>query len=120
MISVCESCENCKRYINKTCNGHTHKCLHYSEEPRGKIITKPLKINCAEDSEMPIIKPKSKLELEGLDEVTVRRIESVDMPNRIVVIIADVYSELYYKAKEAQMFRNNFKILRGGKDEMER
>ena len=116
MISVCESCERCKKYISRACNGYTHECLHYSEEPRGKIITKPLKITCAEYPEMPIIKPKSKLELEGLGEVTVRRIESVDMPNCVVIVTADVYSELYYKAQESQMFRHNFRILRGGKE----
>lgn len=120
-MNTCESCERCKRYIKQggTCNGYRNKCLHYNEEPRGRIITKPIKIICAEDSEMPVIKPKSKLELDGLDEITVRRIESVDIINGIVVIIAEVYSELYDKAQEeqeARMFKREFRVLKGGKE----
>lgn len=114
MISVCEFCERCKRYIKQggTCNGYGYKCLHYDEEPRGKIITKSIKILCAGDYEMPIIKPRLKLDLEGLDEVVIREIKSVDTVKKIVEVTADVYSELY----KALTIKRNFKVLKGGKE----
>lgn len=61
---------------------------------------------------MPIIKPRLKLDLEGLDEVVIREIESVDTVKKIVEVTADVYSELY----KALTIKRNFKVLKGGNE----